>query len=212
MKKTFLFLLVAGLAMAFTSCNSCKKSEQETPKVDSVLVVEELCKADAEQMNKEFSTDYRWYETCVVNAEFFDGEKAAEPVVVGVSNIYQYLLDVQEHSADVRVVLFAHVKDSTMVDVRQDFWIGDMPMTNDMVKLSYAEAYKKMMGANFTKPHSKQCVLRKEVGPNECNPQYIFGNTEAQLYVDAVTGEVTDKNPVYKGFESKLKKPLGEWP
>jgi hypothetical protein len=51
-------------------------------------------------------------------------------------------------------------------------------------------------------------VLRKEVAPLDCNPQYIFGNKRAQLYVDAVTGEVKDYNPAYKGFTM----PLGEWP
>jgi hypothetical protein len=53
------------------------------------------------------------------------------------------------------------------------------------------------MAANAPKPHSRQVVLRKEVGPNSINPQYIFGNFQAQLYVDAVTGDVKTKNPAF---------------
>ena len=212
MKKLFLFALLCAMFIGVTSCNSCKKDNQEPTKVDSVLVVEDLLKQDAEQMTKEYAKDYRWYETCITFAEFFDGENATEPVVNSVSNIYQYLTDVDDHSADVHVVLFAHVKDTTAVEVKQGFWVGDNPMTPDMVKVSCVEAYNKMMQANLPKPHSRQCVLRKELGPKDCNPQYIFGNVKAQIYVDAVTGNVTDKNPVYEGFEDKLQKPLGEWP
>lgn len=215
MKKLFyLFTLICVMMIGFTSCNSCKNDKQDADnqKVDSVLVVEDLQKQDAEQMTKEYAQDYRWYETCITFAEFFDGENATEPVVNSVSNIYQYLTDVDDHSADVHVVLFAHVKDTTAVEVKQGFWVGDNPMTPDMVKVSCVDAYNKMMQANLPKPHSRQCVLRKELGPKDCNPQYIFGNVKAQVYVDAVTGAVTDKNPVYEGFEGKLQKPLGEWP
>lgn len=212
MKKLVLFALVCASVMGFTSCDKNKKNAEENQKNDSALVVEDLVKADMDQMTKEFSDNYRWYETCIVNGEYFDGENANEPAVTGVSNIFQYLTNVDEHSADVRVVLFAHEKDTTVVEVKHDFWIGDEPMTKDIVKLTYVEAYNKMMATNLPKPHSKQCVLRKELGPKDCNPQYIFGNVKAQIYVDAVTGNVTDKNPVYEGFEGKLQMPLGEWP
>lgn len=212
MKKLMLFALVCAVVMGFTSCDKNKKEAVNNQKVESELIVEDCQKLDADQMTKEFSDNYRWYETCIVNAEFFDGEKAEEPVVTGVSNIFQYLTNVDEHSADVQVVLFAHVKDTTSVEVKQGFWVGDCLMTRDMIKLTYVEAYNKMMATNLPKPHSRQCVLRKEVGPKDCNPQYIFGNAKAQIYVDAMTGNVSDKNPVYEGFEGKLQKPLGEWP
>ena len=214
-KLVYLFTLICVMMIGFTSCNSCKNEKQDAndnQKVDSVLVVEDLQKQDAEQMTKEYGKDYRGYETCVTFAEFFDGENATEPVVNSVSNIYQYLTDVDDHSADVHVVLFAHVKDTTAVEVKHGFWVGDCLMTPDMIKVSCIDAYNKMMQANLPKPHSRQCVLRKEVGPKDCNPQYIFGNAKAQVYVDAMTGAVTDKNPVYEGFEGKLQKPLGEWP
>lgn len=70
-------------------------------------------------------------------------------------------------------------------------------MNEEVINISYKEAYEKMMEANYPKPHSKHCVLRKEVGPYDCNPQYIFGNIEAQIYVDAVTGAVSDQSPAF---------------
>jgi hypothetical protein len=85
----------------------------------------------------------------------------------------------------------------------------DSPLDKEPVKVTFAEALEKLNQVNFPKPHSRYCVLRKEVGPKDANVQYIFGNSHAQLYVDAVTGEVTDHNPVFGG---DLGKPLGEWP
>lgn len=55
------------------------------------------------------------------------------------------------------------------------------------------------MASNFPKPHSRNCVLRREIGPiPDVNPQYIFGNTKSQLYVDAVTGSVTNHTPAFQ--------------
>ena len=82
-------------------------------------------------------------------------------------------------------------------------------MNNEAIKVSFKEAYNKIMATNYPKPHSRHVVLRKEIGPQDANPQYIFGNSQAQIYVDAVTGDVTDKNPA---FPADLKMPLGEWP
>ena len=53
-------------------------------------------------------------------------------------------------------------------------------------------------------------VLRKQVGPVDANPQWIFGNLHSQIYVDAVTGAVSKDNPAFDGLN--LGTPLGEWP
>ena len=74
---------------------------------------------------------------------------------------------------------------------------------------SVMQAYEKMMNANCPKPHSRHCVLRREVGPiADINPQYIFGNDQMQVYVDAMTGEVRTNNPV---FPEDFKPELGAW-
>ena len=40
------------------------------------------------------------------------------------------------------------------------------------------------METNIVKPHSQKVVLRRELGPIDANPQYIFGNTHEHVYVD----------------------------
>lgn len=214
MKRFFyLFTLIAVLSMGIASCDGCKnekneKSADSTEVVtnDSVMVVENVVGMDRQYMFTNYGKDYRWYETCIVLKDFLDGEN--DGTITGVSNIFQKVFE-KEGGADVIVVMFTHVGDSTQIDVKDAFWVEDRPMNDDAIKVTFKEAYEKVMATNLPKPHSRHIVLRKEVGPLDANPQYIFGNSEAQIYVDAVTGEVTDKNPAYP---AEFNMPLGEWP
>ena len=215
--KKILFMLVAVLCMGLVSCNSCKSekadnatkdSTEAVVNSDSALVLENIISMDRQDMYTNYKQDYRWYESCVVLKDFMDDENC-DGTIAGVSNVFQYMDNVDEKSADVYVVLYTHTPDTTSVEVKHAFWVEDMPMNDDAIKVTFKEAFDKMMQANCPKPHSRNCVLRKEVGPNTINPQYIFGNSQAQIYVDAVTGAVTDKNPA---FPTELKMPLGEWP
>lgn len=213
--KKILFMLVAVLCMGLVSCNSCKSEKADNATNDTVeavvtndsaLVVENVVGLDKQYMFNTYGKDYRWYETCIVLKDFLDEEN--DGTITGVSNIFQVVFE-KGNGADVNVVMITHVGDSTQVDVKRGFWVEDYPMNDEAIKVSFKEAYDKVMAVNYPKPHSRHIVLRKEVGPQDANPQYIFGNSQAQLYVDAGTGNVVDKNPV---FPANLNMPLGEWP
>lgn len=198
--------LVLAFIMCFTACDKNKNKEQVAQN-DSTMVVENIINLDKQYMFNNFEKDWRWYESCIVLKDFLDEE--CDGTITGVSNIFQSVVQ-KGQGYDTQVVMCTHVGDSTQIDAVQGFWVEDFPMQDDVIKVTFKEAFDKVMAVNYPKPHSRQVVLRKEVGPNACNPQYIFGNQKAQLYVDAVTGEVTDKNPVFPA--DQLQKPLGEWP
>lgn len=215
MKKTILFSLLICLVMCFTACNKNKNAASNDAQVDTTQVVdgqtaglnvENLVNLDKQYMFNTYGKDYRWYETCIVLKDFMDEDN--DGTVTGVSNIFQVVFE-KGNGADVNVVMITHVGDSTQVDVKRGFWVEDYPMNDEAIKVSFKKAYDKVMAVNYPKPHSRHIVLRKEVGPIDANPQYIFGNSQAQLYVDAGTGNVVDKNPV---FPTNLNMPLGEWP
>lgn len=216
MKKLFyLFTLLCVMFVGFTSCNSCsnekadnatKDSTETVVNNDSALVVENVLGMDKQYMFTNYGKDYRWFETCIVLKDFLDEEN--DGTITGVSNIFQVVVE-EDKGADVNVIMFTHVGDSTQMDIKQGFWVEDFPMNEDAIKVTFREAYEKIMAVNMPKPHSRHVVLRKQIGPNQINPQYIFGNAQSQIYVDAVTGDVTDKNPA---FPVDLKMPLGEWP
>lgn len=227
MKKSIflslLFALILGTTITFSSCNGCSKAAPDTEateQVDSldsiandsvaeaVFSVENVLSTDKEYMFMNYGGDYRWFETCIVLQDFLDEE--CDGTVTGISNVFQ-VVEEKDKGADTFVVLAAHTPDTTAYEVKHGFWVEDFPMNDDSIKVTFAQAFEKINQVNLPKPHSRQVVLRKQVGPVAANPQYIFGNVRAQIYVDAVTGDVTDKNPCFPE-EDGFKMPLGEWP
>lgn len=214
MKKLMILGLLALMVGLVTGCSSCTQ-EKKQPAVDNVaiaqgkLVVENCVSTDKEYMFLHYKSDYRWFETCVLMKDFLDSEDQ-DGAIAGVSNIFQVVDEFEGGCADVYVILMAHSGDKDSIDIKHGFWVEDFPMNDEAIKITFKQAYDKLMEANCPKPHSRHCVLRKEVGPVNANPQYIFGNVRAQVYVDAVTGDVSTENPAFKG--GNLGMPLGEWP
>lgn len=212
--KGLAIILLVGIA-ATVVINACS----QTVKVDTIaerlgygkgveeLVVENTISMDRQYMFMNYGNDYRWFETCIVLGSYLDEE--CDGSIVAVSNVFQYVKE-REKSADVYVVISSHTLEGSSIEVKHDFWIEDYPMNDDAVKVSFMQAYENIMACNCPKPHSKNVVLRKMVGPVAANPQWIFGNLRHQVYVDAVTGEVSTKNPSFP--EGYVGGPLGEWP
>ena len=210
---TYLFLIAFAIVLGFTSCKSCNKTADNTASVvsDTTFVVENVISTDKEYMFTNYNQDYRWYETCIVLKDFLDDENC-DGTIEGISNIFQVITEIEKDKCyDTNVVMITHTPDTTATDVKHGFWVEDYPLNNEEIKVTFKEAYDKVMATNSPKPHSKHVVLRKEVGSTTANVQYIFGNNRAQLYVDAVNGTVSDKNPVFPEAEG-FKMPLGEWP
>lgn len=186
------------------SCEGTKKEEpkqEEQPKAET-LIVENTISTDREFMFLNFDEDYRWYETCILMKDFMDEDPSGN--VEAVTSIFQVVTE-RETGFDTHVVMTIHTLDTSDIEIVRGFWVEDFPMNEEEITITFAEAFELVMETNCPKPHSQHCVLRKEVGPKAANPQYIFGNSKGQIYVDAVSGEVSVKNPVLDG-------PLGEWP
>ena len=191
--KKILILLVC--MVAFVSCHKHK-----------TFTVENAIEVDNKNMFANYS-EYKWFETTVVLKEFLD--ENCSGTIEEITNIFQAIESEDDRSFDTKVITFKHTTKDIVKDIVEGFWVEDSPLYQKDIKLTFKQAFEKVNQVNYPKPHSRYCVLRKEVGPVDANPQYIFGNSRAQLYVDAITGKVTDKNPVYP---NEFVKPLGEWP
>mgnify|MGYP006908818325 FL=1 len=204
-----------GLIMSFMSCTGCSSSKEDIKLQDSVVAtavldVEHSIALDRQTMYVNYKDNYRWYETEILLPEFMDSDSAtSDPVMI--VNVLQSIVE-EGNGADVWVHKFQHFKDGTVVhDSIQGFWIENYALNDEVIKLKYTEAWDRMMQTNFPKPHSRYVTLRNPIGPVAINTQWIFGNINEQLWVDAVTGDVNNSNPAFpkeKGF----KMPLGEWP
>ena len=212
MKKLFLLMFSMSALLCFTSCdkNKQKVEEAEVVEVEEVteLNVENVVSTDRQYMFLNYGKDYRWYESCILLDNYLDADTTV--TVAGVSNVFQVMVDHEEGSLDTKVILSSHTVNANSIEEKHGFWVEDQPLNNEEIKLTFTDALESVYEANAPKPHSKHVVLRKELGPVAANAQYIFGNSEAQLYVDAVTGEVSTENPVYKGMNFKVERP-NEW-
>lgn len=209
MKKVLMFVLGLVLALGISSCSSCSSSTPKLGVADAPLSVEHVIAADREAMYLKSGGDYRWYETGVQLKNFIDEENDGS--IEMIVNVFQVIEQYDSTSFDTFVFKFQHFADGTVAeDSVHGFWVEDCPLNEEVIKVSFEEAFEKLNEVNYPKPHSRQVVLRKEVGPVDANPQWIFGNLHSQLYVDAVTGEVSPTSPAFKGLN--LGTPLGEWP
>lgn len=218
--KLFLVAFLFSLVIGFSSCNGCDKQAQEeqttnttevvTQDLTVALNVEHAIAMDRQAMYLKFGEEYRWYETDILLPEFLDSENVTSDPVELV-NIFQGIIE-KGNGFDTWVFKFQHFPDGTVLtDSINGFWIENMPLNDEVIKLTYEEAYDRIMQTNSPKPHSKHVTLRNPIGPIAINTQWIFGNIHEQLWVDAVTGDVKNSNPAFpeeKGF----KMPLGEWP
>lgn len=187
--KFLIFILAVFALVAVTSCYYHKKSEP--------FSVESVTKADAKYVYDTYGeNNCKWYETQIGLKNYLDGDYPME--IEFVETVFQAVVPTDSTSYDTYVIRTAHQPDgSEQRVINHDFWIEDAELVGPF--LSFQTAYNKLMEANCVKPHSKKCTLRKELGPNgaDTNAQYTFGNSEQQVYVDAVTGKVSLTNPVY---------------
>lgn len=209
MKKFLMFLVSLMLMIGVSSCNSCSNN-QETYADSEVaeLVVENTISMDRQDVYLNHGEEYRWYETGVVLTNWLDEENDGS--IEMVVNVFQVIEQLDSTSFDTFVFKYQHTLEGTTSDSVHGFWIEDYPLNEEVIKVSFAEAFEKIQEVNLPKPHTRQVVLRKQVGPVDANPQWIFGNLHSQIYVDAVTGAVSAENPAFKGLNFGT--PLGEWP
>lgn len=187
MKKNLFLLFVMMFAIILASCER-KKQPVVEPVVDT-LMVENFISMDKEFVFVNYSEDYRWYETNVTLKNFLDETDSLRIDEVG--NVFQFVKD------DPQVVITAHNDSIDRVELFNSFWIEDFDMSEDSIAVTFQEAFDKVMAVNLPKPHSKHAILRKPMGSLDCNPQWVFGNVESQIWVDAVTGNVAESNPAF---------------
>ncbi len=236
MKKFFILgFLLAIVSIMATGCSSCqsekKKQVDGIEKVDSVAQADSVVSVVAEDydgvvpditasVENIIATDrqamytiakgasYRFFESDIKLCDFLDSENC-DGKILSVNNVFQQIIE-KGNGADTNVLMFLTTGKGTEVSIYEHaFYLENEPLNDKPMPITFEKAFERMMKANVVKPKSRNCILRKPVGPTPCNAQYIFGNRVQQIYVDAVTGEVRTKNPAFDGY---LGKPLGEWP
>lgn len=180
-----IFAILAVFLLSFTSCEKNKPIFNDVEQI----VPEQFISTNMEDMFVTYEKNFVWYNTTVVLKDSLN--KAEHFNVESINSVFQVNGVIPE------VVIFNCENEVTSKTTIKGHWMECFPLNYSDIKLTFKEAYDKLMESNYPKPISRNITLRKAIGPNNCNPQYIFGNNKYQLFVDAQTGEVTDVDPVF---------------
>ena len=179
-----------GCVLMF-SCNRTNKVVEPAP-----LNVENTISVDKEKMYLTSGEDYRWYETLILLNNYLDEENDGS--IAEVVNIFQKVTNRDEHSFDTEVYKFQHFADGTcVIDSIRGFWVEDFPLVDSLITITYDKAFELTNQVNLPKPHSRHVCLRNPIGPISVNPQWVFGNIESQIWIDAKTGEAKNSDPAF---------------
>ena len=175
MKKFLVFLMGIMLMIGVSACTCTRQEEETTEPAIAELVVENTVSTDRQDVYLNHGEEYRWYETGVQLANFLDEEN--DGTIDLVVNVFQVVEQYDSTSFDTFVYKYQHFSDGSVNEEGvHGFWVEDYPLENEAIKVTFKEAYEKVQEVNLPKPHTRQVVLRKQVGPVDANPQWIFGN------------------------------------
>ena len=199
MKKFFLFIAMCVLVLVHTSCTTTASLR--------ILIPEDLIASDQEYMKKNYCTDYRWYESSAVLFNYLDNENCGG-TIIELTNIFMIRSD--KDSYDTNIIMFRHTIEGDEIQILPSHWVEeDVFIIPEKVNITFKEACLITKNSN-PRLHTKHVVLRKQLGPNDTDPQFIFGNNHGLLFVDASTGVLKYDSPAFErtGFVTWL----GEWP
>lgn len=156
--------------------------------------VEHIVALHRQTVYAKYGGDYSWYEVQVYLNDIITAENIDDLHVTDVTTVFQ------RFSPDLCITVTSNAAKGTLVTVpTPGLWIEDMDLTDDNVKLTFADALSRLKEYNGVWPQgATKFYLRKPLGPVRCNPQWITGGVYDPLFIDAVTGEVSDWNPAFR--------------
>lgn len=230
MKKNLsICLLLAIVSIMATGCNGCQSANKEQPKIDDPVVtsdydgvvqdftagVEHIQALHRQTMYSLIdSEDYEWRNSKVLFNDTITLESIDNLHVVEVTDVFFYWDAVK--GPQTQIIASNVAKGTTILPVIHDTWIEDANLSDKEIKLTVKDVLNRLKEWNGVLPPALGMSLRYPVGPCECNAQWVIGNEYDVIFIDAVTGEISNWNPAFnpnnKAKGGDFGKPLGEWP
>lgn len=149
---------------------------------------------------------YEWRNLQIKFNDVISTENVDDLKIVDVTSVFYYW----DNGPWVQYIT-SNVQKGMLIPAKiPDVWIEDGDMSEAVIKLSAEDAMNRLKEWNGTVPTSRSMVLRLPIGPRRCNAQWVIGNIGMVIFIDAVTGEITDWCPAFPNPNANG--PLGEWP
>ena len=144
---------------------------------------------------------YAWYETQVKFNEQLTQNNLDDVHVTDVTNIFQ---TIDEDRGPLCQTITSNVVKGMLIPAAiPDVWIEDYDLSKFVIKLTIEDVLDKLKTWNGEIPSSKGIVLRAPVGPLPCNAQYVIGNIQTAIFIDAVTGDISEWCPAFPEPKTK---------
>lgn len=219
MRKLVFCLTLAIVGLMATGCNSCKsenkqESEKVAVKADYDGVVQDFTAGVANIVSLHRQTmftlvdgcEYEWRNLQVVFSDKITEESLDDLKVVDVTDVFYYW-----NEGPWVQYITSNVEKGTLIPDRiPDVWIEDGDMIESEIKLWPDDVIQKLKEWNGVVPPASTMILRLPIGPRRCNAQWVIGGIGEVIFIDAVTGEITDWCPAFP--IPNVNGPLGEWP
>lgn len=210
--KRFLFCMAAAVLLTMMagmmiSCAGCGKGAPEAPVEEAVPasadydgVVQDftagVSKVQAlhrQAMYSQVAQEYEWRNSKVIFNDTITSENIDALHVTDVTDVFYFWNDgpwVQ--------YITSNVKKGTMIlPLIPDVWIEDDDLSDAPIKLNAEDVLQRLKEWNGVLPPAKSITLRLPIGPIRCNAQWVMGDAYDVLFVDAVTGDITDWCPAF---------------
>lgn len=229
-KSIFICLLLAIVSIVATGCSSCQSenNKQDIPEKGQVKthdydgVVQDFTAGvehiQALHRQTMFSLidgqEYQWRNSKVLFNDSITLENIDNLHVVEVTDVFFYWDNVVGPQVQ---YIATNVKKGTLIPPTiQDVWIEDANLSDKEIKLTVKDVLNRLKEWNGIIPPGVSMSLRYPVGPCECNAQWVIGDEFDVIFIDAVTGDISNWcpafNPNNKPKGGDFGKPLGEWP
>lgn len=217
MKKNFFeqllgVLLLIATALMINSCKGCKQSEEQKVKNEEAAtaavyhdydgVVQDFTAGTAQIQALHRQTvfllaggiKYEWRNSRVILNDTITTENIDDLHVTDVNDVFCYWND---RGPWVQYVN-SNVKNGLQIPWPiNDVWIEDSDLSNVQIELSAEDVLLSLKKWNGVIPPANFLTLRCPVGPKKCNAQWVIGNVYNTIFIDAVTGDITDSNPAF---------------
>lgn len=201
--------VLLGMTTGMASCKGCGKGAPEAPTVEDVTVyhdydgvaqdfTEGVAQIQALHRQTMYSTlgikYYEWRNSKVLFNDNITTQNIDELYVTDVNDVFFYY----DYGPWVQFIN-SNVSDGLQIAWPiQDVWIEDRDLSESEIKLTAEDVLQRLKEWNGIIPHSSRSMsLRLPVGPKNCNAQWVIGNVSDVIFVDAVTGEISDWNPAF---------------
>lgn len=203
LSKVFGIALIAVLAMTMGSCRGCSGSGSgQAPYHDydgdgtrfsaGVSHIQALHRQTMHALAK--GKKYEWRNSRVLLSDSIKAGNLDSIRVVEVRDVFQYFAP-----GPLVQVISSNIEEGTIVPWPvHDVWIEDRDMSDLPIDMSAEDAIRRLGEWNGIIPPASFISLRCPVGPKECNAQWVVGDEYNVIFIDAVTGEISDSNPAFR--------------